>query len=165
MSASSYLRAAAQDASEWYDQIHAGDIETLELPCERHFDFVVCGDILEHLQDPWAVLQKLHRALKPRGTLIVSIPNIRYWRILRDLVFLGRWEYTDAGIFDSTHLRFFTRRSFLAMVRGAGFDVVFDEVWIGGKKQALASRLTFSLFQDVLGAQMMPKGVEGHLQR
>jgi methionine biosynthesis protein MetW len=152
--------APAAQAAKHYDRVYIQDIETLDLPAEEGFDYVICGDVLEHLRDPWATLDKLHRVLKPGGVIIASIPNIRYWRILRDLVLGGRWQYVDAGILDNTHLRFFTRRSFLDSLRQARFEIEFDEVWIGGKKQAFANRITGGVFREFLGSQVMVKAVK-----
>jgi O-antigen biosynthesis protein len=152
--------APAAEAAKCYDHVYVDDIEILELRCGEYFDYIVCGDILEHLRDPWMTLDKLYGLLKPEGVIIASIPNIRYWRILRDLVILGKWEYVDAGILDNTHLRFFTRSSFLDALRRARFRIVFDEVWIGGRKQALMNNLTFGVFQDFLGSQVMVKAVK-----
>jgi tRNA A58 N-methylase Trm61 len=58
--------------------------------------------------DPWEVLKKHHAFLKKGGNIICSIPNIRHYRIIKKLLFKGRWEYTGDGIMDRDHLRFFT---------------------------------------------------------
>jgi len=89
------------------------------------FDVIVLGDVLEHLQDPLQVLRDLLRYLKPDGKLIVSVPNIAHLFIRLNLL-VGRFEYTDRGILDRTHLRFFTRRSFRQLLEEA--SVVVDEV-------------------------------------
>jgi SAM-dependent methyltransferase len=154
------FEAPAAEAAGCYDRVYVDDIETLELPYEEYFDYVICGDILEHLHDPWTTLEKLHRLLKPGGVIIASIPNIRYWRILRDLVLFGKWEYGDAGILDNTHLRFFTSSSFLDALRRARFRIAFHEVWIGGRRQGLLNKITGGVFQDFLGSQVMVKAVK-----
>jgi 2-polyprenyl-3-methyl-5-hydroxy-6-metoxy-1,4-benzoquinol methylase len=158
------FEAPASEAARFYDRVYTDDIETLELPLEEYFDYIICGDILEHLRDPWSTLEKLHRLLKPQGVIIASIPNIRYWRILRDLVFLGKWEYVDSGILDNTHLRFFTRNSFLDTLQRAHFQILFDQVWINGRKQALLNRLTCGVFEDFLGSQVMVTAVKATRQ-
>jgi len=74
------------------------------------FDVIVYGDVLEHLRDPARVLVALNRHLKSDGLVIVSVPNVAHiWIRLQLLV--GRFNYTDRGILDRTHLRFFTRAS------------------------------------------------------
>ena len=145
---------AAEEAAKYYDLVHRGDIEELKLHYKEYFDFVICGDILEHLREPWKVVTKIHEWLKDGGCLISSIPNIRYWRVLRDLLILGKLEYTEAGILDVTHLRFFTRYTFLEMLRKAGFSIDYHEMVIYGKKQDAFNKMTFGIFKEFMGSQI-----------
>ena len=86
------------------------------------FDAIVYGDVLEHLRDPARVLTDLNRALAPAAPIIVSVPNVAHlW--MRVSLAAGRFEYAERGILDRTHLRFFTRRSLLALLAGAGLRV------------------------------------------
>lgn len=146
---------AGTEAAAYYDRIFLGDIESIQLPYHEHFDYVVCGDILEHLRDPWSVVGRIHGWLKKEGVLISSIPNIRYWRVLRDLIVFGKWEYVEAGILDNSHLRFFTRRSFQELLEQTEFKVIEHTPCIGGRKQALFNTLTCGLFAEFLGSQYM----------
>jgi len=86
------------------------------------FDAIVYGDVLEHLSDPLPVLVALDRALAADGRVIVSVPNVAHLWVRFSLA-LGRWDYADRGILDRTHLRFFTKRSFAALLRDAGLSV------------------------------------------
>jgi 2-polyprenyl-3-methyl-5-hydroxy-6-metoxy-1,4-benzoquinol methylase len=87
------------------------------------FDAIVCGDVLEHLADPREVLRALVRALAPGGDVVVSVPNVAHlWMRLSLLV--GRFEYTERGILDRTHLRFFTRRTLHALLAAADLRAV-----------------------------------------
>ena len=86
----------------------------------EEFDLVCCGDVLEHLEDPWTALRKI-RALCPRGEVVVSLPNIGHWTTLFSLAVRGYWPYRDRGIHDRTHLRFFARNNLRELFRGAGF--------------------------------------------
>ena len=74
------------------------------------FDFVVFADVLEHIANPEKVLIETHKALTPNGKVIISVPNIAHFSI-RLLLFFGLWNYTQRGILDKTHLRFFTKKS------------------------------------------------------
>lgn len=149
------FKEAAQDALCFYDSVHIGDIETLDLDYDNYFDFVICGDIIEHLRDPDKLLMNIHRWLKKEGTLIVSIPNIRFWRVLIDLVLRGLWEYQDAGILDRTHLRFFTRRSFCVTLEKAGFKICASPMTIHGTKKNTFNFLTGKIFEEFLGSQIL----------
>ncbi len=115
-------RAAAQ-ARRVLDHVLTGSIETMDLPFpDGHFDCIVCADVLEHLVEPAQAIRKLARVLAPDGLIVVSIPNVRYHAVLESLS-LGRWQYTDRGILDRTHLRFFTRPELEALIRDAGLDL------------------------------------------
>lgn len=99
----------------------AGDPDLLDrLP--GTFDIVVCADILEHLSDPWTVLRILGKTLNPQGKLLVSLPNVSYWKMRFDLL-RGRFNYTDTGLLDRTHLRFFTVNSFRSVARDCGYSI------------------------------------------
>jgi len=149
------FKSAADEAAKYYDKVYCGDIELLTLPYKEHFDFIICGDILEHLRDPWTLLDRIHGWLKPDGILISSIPNIRYWRIIRDLMFCGKWDYVEAGILDNTHLRFFTRSTFLKMQKKANFEILLCPMIIHGNKQNLFNKLTFGALEEILGSQIL----------
>jgi 2-polyprenyl-3-methyl-5-hydroxy-6-metoxy-1,4-benzoquinol methylase len=88
----------------------------------RTFDSIVFGDVLEHLQDPDRVLRSATGLLAPGGSVVISVPNVTHGSI-RLSVLQGRWQYTESGLLDRTHVRFFTRESALAMVREAGLVV------------------------------------------
>jgi 2-polyprenyl-3-methyl-5-hydroxy-6-metoxy-1,4-benzoquinol methylase len=114
----------AKSGKGYYDKVIIGDVEKVILPFgKEYFDCILYGDVLEHLVDPWQVLKKHHAFLKKGGTIICSIPNIRHYRILKKLVFKGRWEYKGDGILDRTHLRFFTLDSIRTMFQETGFEI------------------------------------------
>lgn len=148
---------AAQQAAGCYRQVHVGDIEQMELPYGPEFDYAVCGDILEHLKDPYALVRRIRGWLKQGGWLVCSVPNVRHWRVIADLVCRGAWEYCDAGIMDRTHLRFFTRRSCFSMLQNGGFVVEGSRILISGRKYSLLDRMTFGLFEELLGSQIVVK--------
>jgi methionine biosynthesis protein MetW len=85
-------------------------------------DVVICADVLEHVRDPWAVLAWLRTLLRPGGHAVVSIPNIAHWTARR-AVLRGRFDYRDHGLFDRTHVRFFTRATARDLAHRAGFAV------------------------------------------
>jgi len=89
------------------------------------FDAILCGDVLEHLADPERVLRALRERLAPGGVLIASLPNAAHWTARRELL-RGRFPQADHGIFDRTHLRFFTRMTARELLRRSGYDVVAE---------------------------------------
>lgn len=94
------------------------------------YDFLLFGDVLEHLVRPECVLAELVTRLRPGGRAILSLPNIAFvGNRLTHL--LGRWDYKDYGILDRTHLRFFTRGSMVALAEGAGLRVLRIDGYVG----------------------------------
>lgn len=89
---------------------------------ENWYDVLILGDILEHLREPWAILKRLAMYIKPGAQCLACIPNVQHWTVIRDLL-NGKWEYTDSGLLDRTHLRFFTLDSIRAMFKQAGLQV------------------------------------------
>jgi len=117
------LPEPAAKAAEKYNQVEVGDaLETLDR-FEGPFDTILCYDVLEHVVDPLALVRRLRESSSPGGHLHVSIPNARHVSLLVDLVFRGTFGYTEFGLRDSTHLRWFTRRDIVALIEGAGWSV------------------------------------------
>ncbi len=110
-------------ATKNLDNVILGDIEEIKLPFkENYFDCIVTGDVLEHLVNPWKTLENLRYFLKKDGFFISSVPNVRYYKVLIKL-FRGRWDYTDQGVLDKTHLRFFALDNIKQMFQGARFEI------------------------------------------
>lgn len=90
---------------------------------EKFFDCIVFNDVLEHLPDPWAALRLSQRFLKPGGTVVASVPNIQHFPTVWKLLVQGRWEYTNSGILDITHLHFFTKAGARDLLEKSGFRI------------------------------------------
>jgi 2-polyprenyl-3-methyl-5-hydroxy-6-metoxy-1,4-benzoquinol methylase len=86
------------------------------------YDVAIMADVLEHLRAPETVLARVRNVLANDGVALISLPNIAHWRPRLALLF-GRFDYTEMGIMDRTHLRFFTRKTTLAMIHDAGFSI------------------------------------------
>jgi len=83
---------------------------------EEIFDFAICADVLEHLKQPTEALEFIVSKLKFDGQVLVSIPNIAHMDIILNLL-EGKFNYSEFGILDNTHLRFFTKRSFAEWIK------------------------------------------------
>ena len=116
--------AAAERARAHCDAVVIGDVEDAgcrdELAALAPFDVVLCGDVLEHLRDPWSALRALAVF---GGRVVLSVPNVAHWTGRRALA-RGRFPYAEHGLFDRTHLRFFTRGSAGDLAESAGLTVV-----------------------------------------
>jgi len=159
---------AAAKAGTSLDVVVQGGALEANLPFSKgEFDYVIFGDVLEHLPDPEAALDRYLPYLAPEGRLVVSVPNMRFYSVLLRLMF-DRWSYTDSGVRDRTHLRIFTRRSLITMLGGAGLQVeelrrnhrlVEDQSGIG-RLGALATRVSNATiarwpFRDLLAFQFI----------
>jgi 2-polyprenyl-3-methyl-5-hydroxy-6-metoxy-1,4-benzoquinol methylase len=121
-----------------------------DLPNE-YFDVIYFNDVLEHLLDPYSVLEKMKAKLKEDGKIISSIPNIRYFRTFFKILFKGDWDYTDEGILDRTHVRFFTKKSIVKMYENSGFHIESHE-GINGSKSL--KPVLFNIFLGFNGMDM-----------
>jgi SAM-dependent methyltransferase len=56
------------------DRIHYNWCNVFDFPDERKYDFVVAGEIIEHLEDPRKLLAHIRRMLTPQGRAFISTP-------------------------------------------------------------------------------------------
>lgn len=135
-------------------------------------DCIIFSDVLEHFMDPWGVLEMLKTTMRPSACIVASIPNIQHWSIQLRLN-RGDWRYSESGLLDKTHLRFFTRETIFELFQKTGFSIhhieprIFDfpnqaqaldiiakiTSLIGGNEQV--SRQDASTFQFVVIAKPM----------
>lgn len=102
--------------------IQADLTEDLPLAPNDRFDVVVLADVLEHFVEPAQLLQRALSHLAPGGRLLVSLPNVAHWSV-RALVLAGKFEYTNRGILDHGHLRFFTKDSAERLFSDSGLAI------------------------------------------
>lgn len=128
---SSYVELARR----YCDTVSVGNIEDMPATFyEEHanIDCWVFGDTLEHLRDPWRTLREIRKVIPPHGVVVASIPNVQHWIVFAKLS-MGDFRYEDDGLFDRTHLRWFTRKTINEMFLECGYGImqgeprVFDE--------------------------------------
>lgn len=119
------VERAAVAARAHADHVETGDAERMldRLAPGAPFDLVLCLDVLEHMVDPWTFVRGLADHVRPGGTVIATVPNLRHYRVSLPLLFLGRFRYADAGVLDRTHLRFFTGESARRIFEGTAFEL------------------------------------------
>lgn len=115
------LRAA--HARERGIEVHEGVLSPSLAATLGTFDVVLYADVLEHLVDPLGELEKVAQLLAPNGVLIISVPNVAHWSVRVNLL-RGRFNYAPTGIMDATHLRWFTSKTLLELLKRAGFTLV-----------------------------------------
>lgn len=110
-------------AQQRLDKVLAANIEDSDTDFEAgRFDCIIAADVLEHLREPVEVLQRIHRWLTPDGHIVLSLPNVQHHSILSTLA-EGNWTYESAGLLDSDHVRFFTRREIEKLLYRTGFQI------------------------------------------
>jgi 2-polyprenyl-3-methyl-5-hydroxy-6-metoxy-1,4-benzoquinol methylase len=116
--------SASEHLQKLYDQHWIGSVESISLPQELGlFDCIIFADVLEHLIDPWETLQRYVKILSPGGVIVASIPNAQNLSLIYRLLFQGRWTYSDSGMLDKTHLRFFTRKEIECLFNETGLKI------------------------------------------
>jgi 2-polyprenyl-3-methyl-5-hydroxy-6-metoxy-1,4-benzoquinol methylase len=116
---------AAARTSAWTERTLVCDLDREDparLLGSGTFDVVIAADVLEHLKDPVEALRRLGPVLAPGGCCLASVPNVAHGAV-RLALLEGRWEYTEMGLLDRTHLRFFTRAGVQELFEQAGFEI------------------------------------------
>jgi O-antigen biosynthesis protein len=154
--------AAAELARRFYQEVITGDVEKLEIFDELRrgpFDVAIFGDVLEHLRWPERVLTRVRSLLAPGGYVLISLPNVATLR-LRLRFLRGKFEYTDQGIMDRTHLRFYTLKSARELVLTCGYTIVHSDSVLGPNFGRLLARLKIPVWlmpPSLLAAQFIFK--------
>ena len=157
---------SAEVARRQLDTVLVGNVEELVLPFENErFDFIIFGDVIEHLIDPWTQLRRLSALLKADGKMVATIPNVRNWKVVGPLLLFGRWRYQDWGLLDKGHLRFFTKEGMSDLFEQAGLAVVRLSPLLGfSSKSGKVNALTFGVLEGLLAPHYLVIGskASGH---
>lgn len=130
---------------------------------DESFEAVLCCHVLEHLADPVRVLDSIRRLLKPEGAVYLALPNVLYYKQRWEFM-TGRFRYTDTGIMDRTHLRFFDIASARGLLGEAGFKIAQEKVEGGVPTLGLRSSAPdFWRKIDDLGLRRFPGLFSFHL--
>ena len=114
----------AAEATRFADRVLIGNLESFNWDeLERNkYDLVVLADVLEHTIEPAAILREVLKSSTPNSQIIISLPNIQHWSAIKNLI-TGRWPQLERGLFDKTHLRFFTLASIRELASSAGLEI------------------------------------------
>lgn len=151
--------AAADTARVHAHEVYCLDFERVELEGrDCQFNLILCLDVLEHMVNPWHVIDRLvSQYLAPGGSLIVSLPNVRHHSVVLPLLFGGRWEYQEAGLLDRTHLRFFTRDTAIDLLTHRHLDSVhcIGSGFEWPSRKGVFNALTAGVFRELLTYQYL----------
>lgn len=153
------------------DEFIIANIEQMDAGLfERNsFDLVICGDVLEHLIDPWSARDKLLTWLRPGGYFLASIPNVREIKTVLKILLRGTFTYEEGGVMDKTHLRFFGKKNIAELMSSNGLKIekivsnLAYPVW-NTKIRARVNNLSFRLFEEFLAKQYFVLSVKSPLQ-
>ena len=115
----------SENLSEIADEVIITDLDWLDLRerlSGKKFEVVLAGDVLEHCSKPELVLLQIHDLLTPDGYVVISLPNVAHGDVRLSLL-TGTFDYSDTGLLDRTHLRFFTRSSIHTFLHQSHFQV------------------------------------------
>jgi 2-polyprenyl-3-methyl-5-hydroxy-6-metoxy-1,4-benzoquinol methylase len=115
---------SAKDASKKLFKVLSETLDNAlaELP-DNYFDAIIFNDVIEHLLYPWEDLKRVKSKLSKEGVVVSSIPNVRYSKNLFNLLFKKNWKYTEGGVLDVTHFRFFTKKSIKVLYKDSGYSI------------------------------------------
>ncbi len=109
----------------------------------RMFDYIIFGDVLEHLHDPLRTIQYCRGFLKEEGRIVASIPNLMNISVTEELL-RGNFTYTETGLLDKTHIHLFTFNEIIRMFHAGGYEIedIKSIIYpISAEQEALADRL------------------------
>jgi 2-polyprenyl-3-methyl-5-hydroxy-6-metoxy-1,4-benzoquinol methylase len=116
---------AAHQAEAYCSRVVVGNLDQIDFETELHnqkFDVILCADVLEHIYDPTAMLNKVKSVISSNGYVVASIPNIVHIALIFEML-QGRFDYRDKGLLDESHIRFFTRSTLIRTFSEAGFKL------------------------------------------
>ena len=121
-----YAKAEAALASQWLDRVIIEDINNFNSSELGQFDCVICSHILEHLYQPEELLKKLYQNLTYQSLLIVALPNVLHWKQRLEFI-RGRFRYTNGGLMDRTHFRFYDWQTAHLLCERSGYKILKSE--------------------------------------
>ncbi len=119
------------------------------------YDVIVCSHVLEHIANPSLLLRDIRKALAPGGTLIIAVPNVMHYMARIELL-KGNFHSRDTGIWDNTHLKWYTFDSAAALLRTAGFqvrDVLYEREVPRGRIRSLLGFKTPLRLPNILASR------------
>lgn len=117
--------ASAELLNDFCDEVHRLDLNDPDWPAileGRQFDNIVIADVLEHLYDPWATLERALPLLRDDGSIVISLPHVGHASVMACLLD-SDFEYRECGLLDRTHIRFFGMKNIQSLVEEAGLRI------------------------------------------
>lgn len=157
-------KTAAAIATKNIDKVLTTDIgnidPTKDISPPKSVDCLVFGDVLEHLTDPEHTLRSLLPLLNNNGIVLACIPNVQHWSSILNLLH-GHWPQEEQGLFDKTHLRWFTKAEIIKLVKrlGLSLEELKPRIFNYEKAQSFVKALEPGLVNLGLNEQRVLDGV------
>lgn len=116
------INESAASVGKYVADICYGNIEDENVPFAEKFDYIIFGDVLEHLHNPLKTIEYCRSLLKVDGRILASIPNLMHISVMQQLL-RGEFRYTDVGLLDRTHIHLFTEKEIVRMFCDAGYTI------------------------------------------
>jgi len=114
---------ASKLAKKYYRNFYTGYAQNfLDVIAQENYDFIILADVIEHIANPLELLKKLALIIPLKTKIILSLPNIAFGAIKLALL-NGNFDYTDSGIIERTHLRFFTLKTLETLISNSGLNI------------------------------------------
>ncbi|MCP3873870.1 MAG: class I SAM-dependent methyltransferase [Desulfobacteraceae bacterium] len=105
---------AAEIAKRKGFEVYTGNLETFSSP--KHYDIAVLSHVLEHSKNPENMILNISKILKPKGLLLISVPNIKSWQ---KNLFRNYWTCWHVPY----HIFFFSAHTIAMVLKRCGFKV------------------------------------------
>lgn len=150
------INPASAGIAKYFAEVAVGNIEDRQIPFEGKFDYIIFGDVLEHLRDPQGIVRFCRELLTEPGYILTSIPNLMHVSVMEQLLH-GRFIYQDEGLLDRSHIHLFTCYEIQKMFLEEGYIL---DVLSG-------TSIAFDTGREALIQKLMEisEGVEEHMYR
>jgi 2-polyprenyl-3-methyl-5-hydroxy-6-metoxy-1,4-benzoquinol methylase len=116
-------------AKPFLNQVFIKNLEEGLPKLEYKYDVIICSHVLEHIAFPTILLSDLRSVLETDGVLIVALPNLMHYRS-RFKLLMGNFDYEVSGVWDETHLRWYTFKTGKELLLKHGFAI--EKAWVSG---------------------------------
>jgi len=116
------------------NRVYLHDLSNGLPPLETKYDLIICSHVLEHLAYPDELLRAMKSVMLADSRLLIALPNIMHYSSRIKLI-LGKFDYKESGIWDNTHLRWFTFDSAKRLLEICGYQV--RRSWVDGQVPAM----------------------------
>ena len=150
------INPASAGIAKHFAEVAVGNIEDRQIPFDGKFDYIIFGDVLEHLRDPQGIVRFSRELLTEHGYILTSIPNLMHVSVMEQLLH-GRFIYQDEGLLDRSHIHLFTCYEIQTMFLEEGYNLdrlSGTSIAIDDGREALIQKL-----------MEISQGVEEHMYR